>query len=141
MSSFSDAIRSLAQRDELRFNDQGRLVPVEEVEAPEPDESGEQTERHAEGSGDGGRGKSNAARAVKLWTSVGQNISNDDLPAMLKATILDVRVGKIEPAVATAIATLAKASIAITVDIDLEKRIEALEREAGLQSSSIRRIK
>ena len=75
-----------------------------------------------------------------MWAAAGREIKGEDLPAMLRAAILDVRVGKIEPAVATAIATLAKTSVAITVDIDLERRIEALERESG-QPSPIRRVK
>ncbi len=55
-NDLSDAPRAIARRDELRFNDRGQLVPVDQIENPEPDESGEQTELHAGGSGDGGRG-------------------------------------------------------------------------------------
>ncbi len=89
----------------------------------------------------GGQAKSNAARAAKMWAAVGREIPDSDLPALLKAAMLDVRAGKIEPAVATALATLAKAAVQLHADIELEHRIEVLERDAGQQSSSIRRIK
>ena len=88
----------------------------------------------------GGQAKSNAARAAKMWAATGREIAPDDLPAMLRAAILDVRVGTIEPSVATAIATLAKASVAITTDIDLERRIEALEQATGHQPGQLRRV-
>lgn len=89
----------------------------------------------------GGQAKSNAARAAKVWAAIGREIPDDDLPALLKAAIIDVRAGRIEPNVATSIATLAKAAVAITVDIDLEKRIEALEQTAGVASDRLRRVK
>ncbi len=89
----------------------------------------------------GGQAKSNAARAAKMWAAVGREIPDENLPALLKAAMLDVRAGKIEPAVATALATLAKAAVSITADIDLERRIDALEQEAGLSSGPIRRVK
>ncbi len=57
----------------------------------------------------------------------GDQIRQDDLPSILRATILDVRAGKIEPSVASAIATLAKTSVALSHDLELEQRIAALE--------------
>jgi hypothetical protein len=54
------------------------------------------------------------------------------LPAILRACLLDVRLGKIEPSVASAIAALAKASVALSHDLELEARISALEAQAGV---------
>jgi hypothetical protein len=98
-------------------------------------------ERRIEGNRRGGHARSTARRAARHWAAVGHEIADGDLPALLKATILDVRTGKIEPSVATAIATLAKTAVAITVDIDLEQRIAALEQDAGLSPSRLRRVK
>ncbi len=53
-SDLNAALRAIARRDQLCFNDQGRLVPVDQIETPESDNP--EPERHAEGSGDGGRG-------------------------------------------------------------------------------------
>lgn len=99
-------------------------------------------ERRREGQRRGGQMKGNLRRAARQWAAAGQVIENDDLPAMLRAAMLDLRIGRIEPAVATALATLAKASVAITVDIDLEKRIEALEADAASRhlSQPFRRV-
>lgn len=51
----TDAIRRAAREGQLRFNAEGRLVPVDQLAAAEPD-TDDQPERHAEGSGDGGKG-------------------------------------------------------------------------------------
>lgn len=88
----------------------------------------------------GGQAKSNARRAAKFWAAAGREIADEDLPAILKATILDVRAGRIEPGVATSIATLAKTAVAITVDIDLEKRIEALEATTAADRGRFRQV-
>ena len=88
----------------------------------------------------GGRNKSNLARAAKTWAATGREIEAEDLPAILRAMIIDVRMGSIEPSVASAIATLAKASVSITTEIDLERRIQALEEATGHQSGHLRRV-
>ena len=57
--------------------------------------------------------------------------------------MIDVRLGLVEPAVATAIATLAKTSVALSHDLELESRLAALERAAGITPpnvTSLRRI-
>ncbi len=98
-------------------------------------------ERRKAGQRRGGKAKSNTARAAKLWAAVGREIPDADLPALLKACIVDVRAGRVEPAQATAIATLAKAAVQLHADIELEHRIEALEQEAGLQArGQLRRV-
>jgi hypothetical protein len=52
-----------------------------------------------------------------------------------------VWAGTLEPSQASAIATLAKTSVAITNEIELEERIAALEQAAGIeQGGSLRRI-
>ncbi len=49
------AIRAVARANQLRFNDQGRLVPVDYPEATDA-QSEPEAERFVGGSGDGGRG-------------------------------------------------------------------------------------
>ncbi len=83
--------------------------------------------RKHEGSRRGGEAKANAKRAAKLWAATGNAVNQDDLPAMLRAAILDVRVGRLEPSVASAIATLAKTSVQLSQDIEMEQRLTALE--------------
>ncbi len=72
----------------------------------------------------------------------GEQVRQEDLPAILRACLLDVRLGKIEPSVAAAIATLAKASVSLTAELELEQRIAALEASVGVNRpiSNIRRI-
>jgi hypothetical protein len=83
--------------------------------------------RKHEGSRRGGEAKANARRAAKLWASIGNAVNQDDLPAMLRACLISVRDGTMEPAQASAIAGLAKASVSITNEIELEARLTALE--------------
>jgi hypothetical protein len=60
----------------------------------------------------------------------------------LRAAIIDVREGRLEPAVASAIAGLAKTAVQLTADLEMEQRIAALEAAAGVnQPGSLRRIK
>ncbi len=80
----------------------------------------------------GGEARSAARRAARAWASTGEQIEPRDLPAILRACLLDVRLGKIEPSVASAIAALAKASVALSHDLELEARISALEAQAGV---------
>ncbi len=72
----------------------------------------------------------------------GEQVRQEDLPAILRACLLDVRLGKIEPSVAGAIATLARTSVQLTTELELERRIAALEASAGFSQpgSNIRRI-
>lgn len=89
----------------------------------------------------GGQEKSTARRAVKAWAAIGEQISSDQLPAMLRACMVAVRDGEMEPSQASAIATLAKTSVAVTHELHLEERIAALEEAAGLAlPPNVRRI-
>ncbi len=89
----------------------------------------------------GGENRSAARRAAKQWAAAGRQIRPEELPHMLKACILRVASGQMEPAQASAIAGLAKASVALSHDLEIEARLTALE--AGIdhqQDSKIRRI-
>ena len=97
-------------------------------------------ERRQEGQRLGGRNTSNAARTAKQWAATGQEIDASELPAILRAMIVDVHRGRIKPSVATAIANLAKVSVSITVDVDLKRRIEALEEATGHHPGQLRRV-
>ncbi len=98
--------------------------------------------RKQEGSRRGGEAKANARRAARAWAATGEQVRQEDLPAILRACLLDVRLGKIEPAVAGAIATLAKASVSLSAELELEARISALEASVGVNQpgSNIRRF-
>ncbi len=97
--------------------------------------------RKHEGSRRGGEAKANARRAAKLWASIGNAVNQDDLPAMLRACLISVRDGTMEPAQASAIAGLAKTSLQLSHDLELEQRIAALEEAAGVgQPATLRRI-
>jgi hypothetical protein len=99
-------------------------------------------ESNREASRRGGENRSAYRRAARQWAAAGQEIEEADLPALIRATIIDVREGRIEPSVATAIAQLAKTAVQLTNDLELTKRIEALEEAAGLAESTgkIRRL-
>lgn len=89
----------------------------------------------------GGRAKSNAARAAKLWVAAGRQIPDDDLPLIVKALIVDVREGRVEPGTATAIANLAKVAVSLHGDLELERRLQALEEAASAnRPSNVRRM-
>jgi hypothetical protein len=91
----------------------------------------------------GGEARSAVRRAARLWADKGEQIEPANLPAMLRATMVDVRAGIVEPGVAQAIASLAKTSVALATDLELESRLAALERAAGITPpnvTSLRRI-
>lgn len=98
--------------------------------------------RKHEGSRRGGEARANVRRAAKQWAAIGREIAPDDLPAVLRAAIAAVWDGTLEPAQASAIAGLAKASVQLSHDLELEQRIAALETAAGIQQDTgkIRRI-
>lgn len=99
-------------------------------------------EANRESSRRGGENRSAYRRAARQWAAAGREIDQDDLPAFLRAAVIDVRAGKIEPSVASALATLAKAAVSISNEIELEQWIAMLEVKAGLnQGTSLRRVK
>lgn len=90
----------------------------------------------------GGAARSNARRAAKAWAAIGKEIGNEDLPAILRSCMVAVRDKSMEPNQANAIATLARTSVQITGDLELEARIQELEKAAGMVDTSrnIRRV-
>jgi hypothetical protein len=103
----------------------------------------ELAEQRAEGARRGGEQRSNARRAAKQWATIGEQLSAADLPAILRACMFSVRSGAMGPSQAAAIATLAKASVSLTAELELEQRIAALERAAGMSQhvTGIRMVK
>lgn len=91
----------------------------------------------------GGSARSSARRAARQWAAIGEQVSTADLPAMLRACMIAVRDGELEPSQASAIANLAKTSVSVANDLELEARIAALEQAAGIAPASpaLRRVK
>ncbi len=98
--------------------------------------------RKQEGSRRGGEAKANARRAAKQWAAVGEQLAVTDLPAVLRSCMFSVKAGTMGPAEASAIASLAKASVQLAESIEMEGRIAALEQSVGVNRpiSNIRRI-
>jgi hypothetical protein len=92
---------------------------------------------HREAMRKGGEARSAVRRAARLWASRGEQIEPTALPAMLRATMVDVRAGIVEPGVAQALAALAKASVALSHDLELDARLTALERVAGITPPNV----
>lgn len=89
----------------------------------------------------GGINRSTYRRAVRQWAAAGEMISMHDLPAFLRAAVVEVREGRLEPSQASAIATLAKTAIQVSADVEMEQRIAALEEVAGIAPrATVRRI-
>ena len=99
-------------------------------------------DQHRRVSRKGGHNRGTQARAARQWAAIGRAIAPDDLPAMLRAAMIAVWDGDLEPAQASALAALAKASVSITAEIELEARIAALEAAAGMADApdTLRRI-
>jgi hypothetical protein len=78
----------------------------------------------------GGRARSNQARAKKgLPAGV---MTNDELRGLVGLTIKGVLAGRVEPGVGNCVANLSRSYIAITEAGELEERLQALERQAGI---------
>ena len=102
----------------------------------------EHADQRAAGQRKGGEARANARRAAKAWAAMGEQITPDQLPGILRACMFSVKTGALEPAQATAIAGLARTAVSITNEIELEQRIAALERASGVNQpgTTIRRI-
>lgn len=87
----------------------------------------------------GGAAKATSRRLAKQWAALGSELGNDDLTAILKSCMFAVKSGDMTPSEASAIATLARTAVAITNDLELVSRIEALEEAIQNGPSSIRR--
>lgn len=77
-----------------------------------------------------GRGKSTRNRATKLLR---QSIMGfDDIDGLLCLTMRRVLGGQVEPGVASAVATLARALMQIRTAAEVEQRLAELEARAGI---------
>ncbi len=81
----------------------------------------------------GGKGKSNRARAAKELADV--PMTSGDLCRHLGAVFLKVVAGKLEPNVGTSAATIARAMTDIAKTSDIELRLIDLERRLGSRSA------
>jgi len=91
----------------------------------------------------GGQARANARRAAKQWATIGEQVQTGDLASILKACMISVKTGSMTPGEANAIAALAKATVALEHDLELEGRIRVLEEAAGLAPAPapLRRVK
>ncbi len=87
-------------------------------------------EERTEWSRKGGQARSNRARARKQLAE--QLMTIDDLDALLCSALVKVAGGRIEPGVGSAMATIAKTITGIRTAGELERRLEELERAAGI---------
>ncbi len=103
----------------------------------------ELAEQRAEGARRGGEQRSTVRRAAKQWAAIGEQLMPADVPAILRSCMFSVKSGHLEPSQAQAIASLAKASVSITNEIELEARLSALEAAAGVHrpGNGIRGVK
>jgi hypothetical protein len=76
----------------------------------------------------GGRASSNASRAAKRIPD--GLLSLDELRGVIGLTIADVRSGTVDPPVGSAVASLARAYIAVAEAGTLEERLRDLEARA-----------
>lgn len=102
----------------------------------------ERKESQREASRRGGEARANARRAARQWAAIGEAMRPEDLPAMLRAAMLSVKAGTLEPGQAQAIAALARTSLQLTNDLDVDKRLAALEEALGAAEvpENVRRI-
>lgn len=77
----------------------------------------------------GGKARSHQARARK---QLPEALPPDELNAWLSVAFLQVLDGRLEPKVATALATLARTMLTIREASELEERLRELEVRAGL---------
>ena len=81
----------------------------------------------------GGEGKSNRARAAKELPDV--PLTSGDLHLHLGSVFLRVIAGKLEPGVATAAASVARAMTELAKTSEIEERLIELERRLGSRSA------
>ena len=85
----------------------------------------------------GGRNKDNAARAAKQWVAIGHDLEAAEVPALLRGLMAEVVAGRVQPSVATAVATLAKTSIKLSRDLEIEQRLNALQERVGIPAEPL----
>jgi hypothetical protein len=84
----------------------------------------------AEGRRQGGKARSNASRARKRMAA--EALTPGELQGYVAVALKGVMVGSITPGVANAVASLARAVVAVREAVELESRLEELERAAGI---------
>lgn len=84
----------------------------------------------------GGTARSNKARARKQLADA--LMTTNDLDGLLCSALVKVAGGRLDPGVGTAMATIARTITTIRTTGELERRLEELERAAGI--GPIRRI-
>jgi hypothetical protein len=89
-------------------------------------------ERRRQWSSEGGRRRSNAARARKELSAA---LTSDELLVTLSRAISKVEKGELEPGPANAIASLARAMNSIRETTEIERRLSDLEQRAGVADS------
>ncbi len=89
------------------------------------------SKRRAEWSAKGGSGRSNKARAAKALPS--PILSSDELISWLSLVFKQTIVGKTEPPVATACASLARTIADLRRGAEIEDRLAGLERVLGIK--------
>ncbi|MDF3043405.1 MAG: hypothetical protein K0Q71_6111 [Thermomicrobiales bacterium] len=84
----------------------------------------------AEGRRQGGRARSNRARAKKRMAA--EALTPGEIQGYVAVALRGVLVGSITPGVANAVASLARAAVAVRAATELEERLAALEARAGV---------
>jgi hypothetical protein len=79
----------------------------------------------------GGAARSNRARAKKKLEASTLTIA--DIDSLLCRALVQVAGGKLEPVIGTSLASIAKTITGIRSAGELETRLEALERSAGIR--------
>jgi hypothetical protein len=90
------------------------------------------TERRRQWSAEGGRKRSNRARAAKAMPAA---LTSDDLLVRLSQVIDKAERGEIEPGVVNCIAGAARAMNDIRKSAEIEQRLSELESRAGFGSA------
>jgi hypothetical protein len=92
-------------------------------------------ERRQQGSVKGGRGKSSKVRAQRqLRDSV---MAPADVSGLLSISMMKVASGVMEPGTGTALASMAKALMAVQETAQLGDRLAELERMAGIEPNNV----
>ena len=104
----------------------------------------ERAEERALANKAGGYNRADHRRVIKYWAAFGEEMGRrpKDIPAILLSCMGMVYDRKMTPGEATAIAHVARTAVQIAQSVELEERMAALERAAGLSvgPSNIRRI-
>lgn len=87
-------------------------------------------QRVAAGRVQGGKAKSNAARAKKQLPAEAMTL--DEIRGALSVALKGVLTGRLEPGVGNAVAALGRALVTVTEASDLERRLSELELAAGI---------